>query len=189
MITQHIFRLPDIEDTELLARRIAKVIVLQSLSYDGVLQVPNFVITLNGNLGAGKTTLIRSILRAIGITGTVKSPTFTLLESYELSFGDSVTNINSTYQTKATIELNHFDLYRFADPEEWFMAGFDEYFKPNSVCFIEWANKAQGIIPQIDWNLELQFNQLSGIVCNLQAISPLGMKYLNQLLSIVETVK
>ena len=126
---QYKFILNDLETTQRLAKGIAQVIV------------PNFVVSLSGNLGAGKTTLTREVLRNLGIAGSIKSPTFTLVEPYQLP----------------DYMLYHFDLYRFSDPEEWFDAGFDEYFSAPQVSFIEWAEKAQGLIPQIDWQITISF--------------------------------
>ena len=126
---QHKFILNDLAATQCLAKGIAQVIV------------PNFVVSLSGNLGAGKTTLTREVLRNLGIAGSIKSPTFTLVEPYQLP----------------DYMLYHFDLYRFSDPEEWFDAGFDEYFSAPQVSFIEWAEKAQGLIPQIDWQITISF--------------------------------
>ena len=121
------FILNDLETTQRLAKGIAQVIV------------PNFVVSLSGNLGAGKTTLTREVLRNFGVTGSIKSPTFTLVEPYQLP----------------DYTLYHFDLYRFSDPEEWFDAGFDEYFSVPQVSFIEWAEIAKGLIPQIDWQITI----------------------------------
>lgn len=98
---------------------------------------PKFTIALNGNLGSGKTTLTRMILHAFGVTGSVKSPTYALVESYQVQ----------------EIIFCHFDLYRFNEPDEWLYGGFDEYFTSQSICFIEWAEKAQSFIPIIDWQI------------------------------------
>jgi len=96
-------------------------------------------IWLRGNLGAGKTTLVRGLLRGMGYQGKVKSPTYTLVESYVIS----------------GLYLYHFDLYRFADPEEWDAAGFRDYFNPQSVCLVEWPDKAGNLLPPPDIEINL----------------------------------
>lgn len=96
-------------------------------------------IFLEGDLGAGKTTLTRGILRGLGFAGRVKSPTYTLVESYTLS----------------SLYFYHFDLYRFNDPLEWEDAGLREYFNAQSLCLIEWADKAEGLLPPPDWIIRL----------------------------------
>ena len=100
---------------------------------------PGMVIYLIGELGAGKTTLARGVLRGLGYQGKVKSPTFTLLELYEVS----------------RLYLYHFDFYRFSDPREFGEAGFREYFNPQSVCLVEWPDKAAGL-PAADLRVVLQ---------------------------------
>jgi len=103
--------------------------------------VPGLAVWLRGDLGAGKTTLTRGLLRELGFAGRVKSPTYTLVELY------SLTRFN----------LYHFDLYRFADPDEWEDAGFREYFNPASVCLVEWPGKAGDLLPAPDVVVELDF--------------------------------
>ncbi|MCE5180367.1 MAG: tRNA (adenosine(37)-N6)-threonylcarbamoyltransferase complex ATPase subunit type 1 TsaE [Betaproteobacteria bacterium] len=100
---------------------------------------PGLMITLNGDLGAGKTALVRAILRALGYTGKVKSPTYTLVEHYVIS----------------SLYLYHFDFYRFNDPDEWHEAGFREYFNESSVCLVEWPEKAGGLLPLPDIKISL----------------------------------
>ncbi|HSQ04081.1 MAG TPA: tRNA (adenosine(37)-N6)-threonylcarbamoyltransferase complex ATPase subunit type 1 TsaE, partial [Burkholderiales bacterium] len=87
------------------------------------------VVYLTGELGAGKTTLVRGILRDLGFPGRVKSPTFSLVEVYEVS----------------SLYLYHFDFYRFTKGSEWRESGLGEHFNPESVCLVEWPEKATGL--------------------------------------------
>jgi tRNA threonylcarbamoyladenosine biosynthesis protein TsaE len=105
---------------------------------------PGLQVQLIGDLGAGKTTLVRATLRALGHAGRVRSPTYTLVEPYSLAT-----------QTGA-LELYHFDLYRFTDPAEWIDAGFREYFDSGAVCLIEWPQRAGGLlgVPDLEFKLE-----------------------------------
>jgi len=106
---------------------------------------PNLTIFLHGDLGAGKTTLVRGLLRGLGYVGKVKSPTYTLVEPYEM--------LNSH---AAQLNLYHFDLYRFNDDEEWEASGFRDFFNPSSVCLIEWPEKAERVLPEPD--IQISFN-------------------------------
>lgn len=104
---------------------------------------PGLKLYLRGNLGAGKTTLVRGVLRGLGYAGKVKSPTYTLVELYKVS----------------NLYLYHFDFYRFADPEEWEEAGFREYFGAESVCLVEWPEKAGDLLPAPDLEIRLEIEQ------------------------------
>jgi tRNA threonylcarbamoyladenosine biosynthesis protein TsaE len=101
---------------------------------------PGLVVFLSGELGAGKTTLARGILRGLGHTGKVKSPSFALVEPYTFS----------------RLYLYHFDFYRFTDPRELGDAGFRDYFNPDSVCLVEWPENAAGMLPAADIKIRLQ---------------------------------
>ena len=100
---------------------------------------PGLVVYLRGELGAGKTTLARGILRGLGYAGRVRSPTYALVELYELS----------------RLNLHHFDFYRFHDPREWIDAGFRESFNGRNASLIEWPEKAAGSVPPADVEITL----------------------------------
>ncbi|HEY3596573.1 MAG TPA: tRNA (adenosine(37)-N6)-threonylcarbamoyltransferase complex ATPase subunit type 1 TsaE [Paraburkholderia sp.] len=104
---------------------------------------PGLQVQLQGDLGAGKTTLVRAALRALGHTGRVRSPTYTLVEPYALERPDG------------ELELYHFDLYRFNDPAEWADAGFREYFDRGAICLVEWPQRAGNLLGVPDLVLAL----------------------------------
>jgi tRNA threonylcarbamoyladenosine biosynthesis protein TsaE len=138
---------------------------------------PNLTIYLHGDLGAGKTTLVRGLLHALGHVGKVKSPTYTLVEPYEIK-----SNVISS------LMLYHFDLYRFNDEEEWDSAGFRDYFNAHSVCIVEWPEKAENVLPTPDLNITFSIKN-SGQNCsrsvNISSHSKLGQ----QCLQVISTEK
>lgn len=130
---------------------------------------PNLTIYLHGDLGAGKTTFARGLIHGLGFVGKVKSPTYTLVEPYEVV-------LNQT----ESLNLYHFDLYRFNDEEEWEAAGFRDYFNPLSVCLIEWPEKAAHSLPAAD--IDISFNlKGDGREVNVLAHTPHGEQCLKKL--------
>ena len=125
---------------------------------------PGMVVTLSGELGAGKTTLARGILRGLGYDGRVKSPSFALLEPYKLS----------------RLYLYHFDFYRFGDPRELGEAGFREYFNPESVCLVEWPEKAAGMLPAADLKITMKVDR-SGRLLEIDADTETGRRCIQEL--------
>ena len=94
---------------------------------------------LSGELGTGKTTLVRGLLRALGVQGPVKSPTYAWVEPYSIS----------------SIDLYHFDFYRFDKKTEWLSSGLREYFRPDAVCVVEWPERAGTGLPPPDLAVRL----------------------------------
>ena len=122
---------------------------------------PGDTIHLEGELGAGKTTLVRGVLRGLGYEGRVKSPTYALVEVYEVS----------------RLHLHHFDFYRFGESREWSDAGFRESFDGRTVTLVEWPEKAMGTLPRADLRVVLTSSH-SGRNASWSAISPRGMRML-----------
>lgn len=129
--------------------------------------LPGHVVWLCGTLGAGKTTLVRGLLRALGHEGPVRSPTFTLLEPYAF----------------ARFAVYHFDLYRFASAHEWHDAGFDDYFGKTGVCLVEWPEQAAGAVPAPDVRIALAFSGEPGASSQrsmtLEAWTQAGLRCVN----------
>ena len=120
-------RLPDAAATEAAGARLARGLR------------GGMVVTLSGDLGAGKTTLARGCLRALGWTGPVKSPSYALVEYYPFS----------------SLYFYHFDFYRFTDSSEWETAGLADCFRSDAVCMIEWPERVAGLLPLPDLELTL----------------------------------
>lgn len=124
------------------------------------------VLHLIGELGAGKTALVRGLLAALGHRGRVKSPTYTLVEPYDLS----------------RLYLYHFDFYRFKDKSEWLNSGFQEHFGPEALCVVEWPEKAGEAIAPPDLQIRLGY-AATGREARLDARSPPGEAWLAAALS------
>ena len=126
------------------------------------------VIYLQGNLGAGKTTLCRGLLQALGHSGAVKSPTYTLVEPYQLGERN----------------LYHFDLYRLGDPEELEYMGIRDYFNDENLCLIEWPERGEGFLPAADLIVKVSPIPMGASVgrqAALNAQSPLGKLVVEQI--------
>src|ERR1700674_186591 len=125
---------------------------------------PGLIVYLRGDLGAGKTALVRAMLHALGYSGKVKSPTYTLVELYKVS----------------DLCLYHFDFYRFSEPDEWIEAGFRDYFSAQAACFVEWPDQAGGLLPPADLAIAMAV-QGAGSEVEIRASSPEGSRCLNVL--------
>jgi tRNA threonylcarbamoyladenosine biosynthesis protein TsaE len=127
-------------------------------------------IALQGDLGAGKTTLVRHLLRALGVTGRIKSPTYAVMEPHAAPDG---------------MTIAHFDFYRFNDPREWADAGFRDVFAAPGLKLAEWPEKAAGVLPVADLELNLSvLPELGDARCaRLTAHTPTGVQLLTEVLA------
>ena len=144
--------LVDVAATEALGAELATAVTEPALVF------------LYGNLGAGKTTLVRSWLRALGHQGPVKSPTYTLVEPYPLS----------------PVPVYHFDLYRLSDPEELEYIGWRDYCDGSALILVEWPQQGAGLLPEPDLIVALSYDG-EGRRCCLKADSALGNTILARL--------
>jgi tRNA threonylcarbamoyladenosine biosynthesis protein TsaE len=119
-------------------------------------------VALHGGLGAGKTTFVRHLLRALGVRGRIKSPTYTVLEPYDAQ----------------GLEISHFDFYRFTDPREWEDAGFREIFGRPGLKLAEWPEHAAGVLPPPDLDLRIEVGEDQTRLVRLDACSPRGVELL-----------
>ena len=126
---------------------------------------PPLVLTFSGDIGAGKTTLIRAMIRALGIQTAIKSPTFSLVETYQSTLG----------------HIHHFDLYRIVDEAELDYIGFRDYFRDNAICCIEWPEQAPTYLLQTDLRLTLSVKG-AGRVLHCSAMSAAGEAVLSCLI-------
>ena len=119
-------------------------------------------IELHGPLGAGKTTFVRHLLRALGVTGRIKSPTYTVLEPYVLN-GQVI---------------SHFDFYRFSDPREWADAGLRDIFAAPGLKLAEWPEHAAGMLPPADLRLFIEPQDCDARTVRAEAGTALGVELL-----------
>ena len=123
------------------------------------------VVTLQGDLGSGKTTLVRGLLRARGVSGPVKSPTYALVEHYPVS----------------SLYFYHFDFYRFMNPDEWDSAGMSDYFRDDAVCVVEWPERVGERLRVPDVGLSLSYADRGGRDLVAQAFTVEGERCLSAL--------
>ena len=158
--------LPDENATDDLGTRLAEL-VLESIKIqenNNLIEDSGVKIYLRGELGAGKTALARAFLRASGVTGRIKSPSYALLESYKVS----------------SLYFYHIDFYRFSDSSEWQDAGFRDLFRPDAVLLIEWPQKAGDQLPLPDLLIDLAY-QDGGRNARIQAETKRGAAWLKKL--------
>jgi tRNA threonylcarbamoyladenosine biosynthesis protein TsaE len=138
-----------------------------------------FTIHFSGELGAGKTTVVRALLRGLGVEGRIKSPTYTLIEPY-------VVEMPKSLESRQSVKLHcyHFDFYRFEDPHEWLDAGFRDYFSDAVLRLVEWPERAVGddgsLLPAPDLHLVLE-NEGPGRAATLSADTERGAAWLTHL--------
>jgi tRNA threonylcarbamoyladenosine biosynthesis protein TsaE len=123
------------------------------------------IVAIEGDLGSGKTTLVRGVLRAVGVEGPVKSPTYTIVEHYAVS----------------SLYFYHFDFYRFMSPHEWDSAGISESFRHDAVCLVEWPERVAGVLPAPDIRLSLSYSPRAGRDLHAEAFTPAGTRCVSAL--------
>lgn len=146
------FYLPDEDATNQFAANLAQLCSAATIIY------------LYGDLGAGKTAFSRGFIHALGYQGRVKSPTYTLVEPYEV----------------AGWRIFHFDLYRLSDPEELEFIGIRDYFNPDCICLIEWPDKGAGLLAAADLSISIEFNQ-SGRIFSVEGLTEYGQQLVKAL--------
>jgi tRNA threonylcarbamoyladenosine biosynthesis protein TsaE len=126
----------------------------------------NAIIELHGELGAGKTTLVRHLLRALGVQGRVKSPSYAVVEPHQVA------------TAQGELAISHFDFYRFTDPREWEDAGFRDIFTAPGLKLVEWADNARAALPVPDMSVHITVNGDDSRSVTVRAFTPLGASLL-----------
>jgi tRNA threonylcarbamoyladenosine biosynthesis protein TsaE len=142
------------DDTRAFAQKLA-----------GHAAIVNAFVELHGDLGAGKTTLVRHLLRALGVQGRIKSPTYAVVEPYEI-------------EGPRPLSVWHFDFYRFNDPREWEDAGFRDLFASPGLKLAEWPEKAAGLLPPADLVVHIDVQPDESREVTLTAQTPAGRELL-----------
>ena len=126
-------------------------------------------VELQGDLGAGKTTFVRHLLKALGVEGRIKSPTYSVVEPHEARLATALLELTPTRVPMSPQILNiwHFDFYRFNDPQEFEEAGFRELFASPGLKIAEWPEQARGMLPVADLKLAITVNEQEGrfVIC------------------------
>ena len=131
-------------------------------------QDADMLIFLHGDLGAGKTTFTRHLLRALGVQGRIKSPTFAVAETYQITAPHPLT-------------IWHCDFYRFDDPREWEDSGLRDLFASTGIKLVEWSEKAGTLLPQADWDVQLHADNDTARTAYITANSPRGSTVLQRM--------
>lgn len=152
-LTSWQLKLADPEATAALGRALARAVQIHLAE----VRACGLQIGLSGDLGAGKTAVVRAMLRTLGVSGPVKSPTYALVEPYTVS----------------SLDFYHFDFYRFSDPAEFGSSGFRDHFGPGRLCAIEWPERAGDRLPTSDISIALNVDG-DGRFASLAAASKLG---------------
>ena len=149
------FLWPDEAACAAFARRLAAAPALR----------PDSFIAIGGALGAGKTSFVRHLLRALGVEGRIKSPSFSVLEPYEVD----------------GLAISHFDFYRFSDAREWIDAGFRDVFAAPGLKLAEWPENAADMLPRAAWQMTLEVLADERRQVSVQALTPHGRQLLAQM--------
>ncbi len=134
------------------------------------------LVTLRGDLGAGKTTLVRALLRALGVHGRIKSPSYALVEPYAIGENDI------KFKRSIGTHAYHIDLYRFSSPDEWDDAGLRDVLDTHALCLVEWPEKAPQLLRRADIDIALTPSLEGRWIC-IHGGSPAGAAVVRQLAS------
>ena len=132
------------------------------------------LIELSGDLGAGKTTFVRHLLSALGVQGRIKSPTYAVVETYSLALPSDTDSMLDSFNSSNSINISHFDFYRFNDPREWEEAGFRDIFASQGLKLVEWPEKAGDYLPQPDLQIAIDVLNDESRVVTLNAFTAVG---------------